>query len=103
MHRGHAGLALCAAGAGRGPFRGHAAILRLDASASLGGEAAGVDTAADRGASGVWKWFLIFASLALSGLLVALVWLWAKRGEWDGRAIALLRRLTTPVVLLLTM
>ena len=51
----------------------------------------------------VWKWFLIFASLALSGLLVSLLWLWAKRREWDGRAITLLRRLTTPVVLLLTM
>ena len=51
----------------------------------------------------VWKWFLVFASLTLSALLVALVWRWACRREWDGRAVTLLRRLTTPFVLLVMM
>lgn len=51
----------------------------------------------------VWKWFLIFASLALYGLLVTLVWRWSCRRAWDGRAVTLLRRLTTPFVVLVMM
>lgn len=51
----------------------------------------------------VWKWLLIFASLALYGLLVIMVWRWAKHRKWDSRAITLLRKLTTPLVVLVFM
>ena len=51
----------------------------------------------------VWKWFLVFVSLGLYALLVTWIWRWARRRDLDGRAITLLRRLTTPVVLLVLM
>ena len=51
----------------------------------------------------VWKWFLVFVSLGLNAPLVTLIWRWARRGDWGGRASTLLRRLTAPVVLLVSM
>lgn len=41
-----------------------------------------------------WKWLMVFGTLALSALLVILIWRWSRRRDWDGRAITLLRRLS---------
>lgn len=48
----------------------------------------------------VWKWFLLLVSLTLYLTVVAVIWRWARRSDWDGRLTTLLRRLVTPIVVL---
>ncbi len=51
----------------------------------------------------VWKWGLLLVSLALTMALLALVLRWSRRRAWDARPGTLLRRLSTPLLLLLWM
>lgn len=51
----------------------------------------------------VWKWFLLLVSLTLYLTLVAVIWRWATRSDWDGRITTLLRRLATPIAMLALM
>lgn len=48
----------------------------------------------------LWKWILMLLSLTLASLLVVVTWRWSRMRDWDGRALTLIRRITTPLVLL---
>ncbi|WP_201066690.1 MULTISPECIES: mechanosensitive ion channel family protein [Thiorhodovibrio] len=51
----------------------------------------------------VWKWFMLLASLALTLVVIVTVLRWVLRRPWDASLRSLLRRLITPLTVLVVM